>query len=101
MQPLNQITLGDIITYVRDLAIAGVVLKLGWKLRDVWQAVLDTKERIFRHMDVMESGMTTLLNNDLRHLQESVDKLHAVLPENLRTRQDTISELDSSRPESL
>lgn len=69
------ITLGQISSSVRDFAIVGTLVGLSWKARGAYEAVTQFFTRTMKHMDVMESGMTTLLTNHLAHIETAVERM--------------------------
>ena len=69
------VTLGQISSFVRDFAIVGTLIGLSWKARGVYEAVTQFFTRTMKHMDVMESGMQTLLTNHLAHIEEAITKM--------------------------
>lgn len=101
MQPIEEIKLGEIITYLRDLSILAVILTFGWKARGFWQAVTDTKARIFKHMDIMEAGLETLLSNHLPHIEEDLEALNASLSKDDGIRPGETYAVDTDRQATL
>jgi hypothetical protein len=71
----SSITLGQISSSVRDFAIVGTLLTVTWKARGAYEAITQFFTRTMKHMDVMESGMQTLLTNHLAHIEEAVTKM--------------------------
>ncbi|SRR5258708_31186730 len=71
----SSITLGQISSSVRDFAIVGTLIATSWKARGAYESVTQFFTRTMRHMDVMESGMQTLLTNHLAHIENSLDKM--------------------------
>jgi hypothetical protein len=71
----SSITLGQISSSVRDFAIVGTLVAAVWKARGVYEAVTQFFTRTMKHMDVMESGMQTLLTNHLAHIEAAVLKM--------------------------
>lgn len=57
---IDQVTLGQVFSYGRDLAVAGTVISVGWKVRGGWEEVRRFIKRVTEHMDKVEIGMQTL-----------------------------------------
>src|SRR6267142_350534 len=80
MQPLDSITLGQIITYGRDLSIAGVILKIGWEARGAIDSVKDFFANVGGFMtsvstklDTLNTNVNTVMTNHLHHIDEKLD----------------------------
>jgi hypothetical protein len=80
MQPLDQVTIGQIITYGRDLSIAGVILKLGWEARGVIESLKTFGADVHSFMGSVNSKLDTLnqnvnlaMTNHLPHFQEHLE----------------------------
>lgn len=80
MQPLDQITVGQIITYGRDLAIAGTILKLGWEARGVIESIKTFFKDVGGFMtsvedklDTLNTNVNTVMTNHLHHIDEKLD----------------------------
>lgn len=71
----SSITLGQVSSSLRDFAIVGVLITTSWKARGAYEAVTQFFTRTIKHMDVMESGMNTLLTNHLAHIEVAVEKM--------------------------
>lgn len=79
----SQWTIGELSSAVKDYGIFVTVVVIGWKCRGAIQPAIDlfkkanaffdkVDEQMARgnlHMQKMESGMDTLLNNHLAHLK--------------------------------
>jgi hypothetical protein len=72
---INQITLEQVFSWGRDIAVAGTVITVGWRLRGVWEVIQRFLERITMHMTIVESGMKALLDNHMTHMQETLEKI--------------------------
>jgi hypothetical protein len=70
-----QLTLGQLSAAARDISIVGALVGASWKLRGVYETVTKFFERTIKHMDTMESGMSTLLNNHLAHMEQDLRKM--------------------------
>jgi hypothetical protein len=70
-----QLTLGQLSAAARDISIVGALVGASWKLRGVYETVTKFFERTIKHMDTMESGMSTLLNNHLTHMESDLRKM--------------------------
>lgn len=73
--PINNASLGEIASAIKDLGFLAGFAVAGWKLRDFIQPGLDffKKTNIFferseKHYSTMESQMEVLLGNHLSHL---------------------------------
>src|SRR5579859_2496775 len=71
----SSITLGQLSSSARDLAIVGVLITSTWKARGVYGSVTEFFQRTMKHMDVMEAGMNTLLTNHLAHIEENLKQM--------------------------
>ncbi len=71
----SQLTLGEIASTFRDLAIVAVIVKLAWSSRGVYEHGKAFFMRCIAHMDSMEIGMKTLLENHLTHIEADLAKL--------------------------
>lgn len=63
------IQFAQLISELRDAAFIIGISVVGWKARSIVQPIIDFFKRVTRHMDVMEQGMTTILNNHLYHME--------------------------------
>lgn len=72
---IDQVTLGQLFSYGRDLAVAGTVISVGWKIRGGWEEIRRFIERITEHMEKVEGGMQVLLDNHLIHMQDTLDRI--------------------------
>ena len=72
--PAN-LTLGQAASALRDFTVVGVLLTLAWKSRGFYEEAKRFFQRWTDHMDVMESGMTTLLTNHLTHIEADLKSL--------------------------
>jgi len=66
-------TVGEAISSVRDLAFIVGTLTFGWKARDWFQPVFDFFKRANHHMDFMESSVNVLLTNHMAHIQADLE----------------------------
>lgn len=71
----SQITLGQVSSTARDLAIVGTLITCAWKARGWYEAGASFFARCIKHMDVMEAGMKTLLENHMTHIEADLAKL--------------------------
>jgi hypothetical protein len=69
------VTLGEVSSIIRDFSIFGTLAVFIWKARGVYESVTNFFTRTSKHMDVMESGMNTLLTNHLPHLEQEIKAL--------------------------
>lgn len=72
---IDQITVGQLISYGRDLAVAGTVISVGWKIRGGWEEIRHFIRRITEHMEKVEDGMQVLLDNHLKHIQGTLERI--------------------------
>lgn len=70
-----QLTLGEIAQVFRDLTIVAVVVKVAWSSRGFYDQVKTFFQRLVQHMEFMEKGMTTLLENHLKHIGSDLREL--------------------------
>lgn len=66
------LTLGQVSSALRDFTIVGVLLTGAWKARGLYERGKNFFQRLTTHMDVMESGMSTLLTNHLPHMEQEL-----------------------------
>jgi len=71
----STLTLGQVSSALRDFTVVGVLITISWKSRGVYEAAKNFFERLTTHMEIMESGMKTLLNNHLVHIESSLKKM--------------------------
>lgn len=70
------LTLAGVSSILRDLTVVGVLLRVAWKIRGVWEGAKNFFIRLTTHMDVMEGGMQTLLANHLTHIEKELRALN-------------------------
>ena len=63
------LTLGQVSSALRDFTVIGFLLTIAWKSRGVYEAAKNFFKRLTTHMEVMETGMNTLLHNHLFHME--------------------------------
>jgi len=68
------LTLGEIASAVRDVSIVVVIVKLAWASRGIYEIIKTFFNRCMTHMDYMEAGMKTLLENHLTHIEAYLAK---------------------------
>ena len=71
----GQLTLGEISSTVKDFAIVALIIKLAWSSRGIYEHGKAFFMRCVSHMDFMEKGMSTLLENHLKHIEADLAKL--------------------------
>lgn len=73
---IQQVTVGQVLEWGKNLSIAisflTFTIAFVWKARGVWDKIFILIDRFTKHMDLMESGMDTLLNNHLQHLPQDI-----------------------------
>jgi hypothetical protein len=77
--PLTQMTVGEALSSIRDIALICGMVIAGWKARSWIQPFLDTVKKANKffdagekHMQIVESGMQMLLNNHLHHIESDL-----------------------------
>lgn len=77
--PASTVTLGQVISNLKDGAFIIGIVVLGWKARGIVQPLINFFEASTKHMLVMEqgiillqTGMNTLLTNHLPHLEQEL-----------------------------
>ena len=70
-----QLTLGQVSSALRDFTVVGVLLTVSWKARGMYEHLTQFFLRLTKHMDLMERGMRTLLENHLTHIERDLDSL--------------------------
>jgi len=71
----GQLTFGEISSAVKDFAIVALIIKLAWSSRGIYEHGKAFFQRCVQHMDFMEIGMKTLLENHLKHIEADLAKL--------------------------
>lgn len=101
MSPIGQLTLDQIMSSGRDLAIAGALIKIVWNARGVKAAADAFTARVSKFMDSVEEKLDTLndnvitvMNNHLPHLDEKLDRIA-----NQGVANDSVPEHDRDRPD--
>jgi len=76
VDPSSTVTIGQVVSTLKDLGFIVGTCVVGWKARALVQPAIDFFNRAVSHMDKMESsvtslqsGMSTLLNNHLSHIE--------------------------------
>lgn len=72
-------TIKTLLGYTRDLSIIGTLFLLAWKARGIWDAVSQFITKIQHFMDNMTEHADNLVNNHLKHLQESGNRIEETL----------------------
>jgi hypothetical protein len=67
--------LTQILGWAREVSIIGVLLGAAWKARGIWDAASLFLDRIEKHMTHMETFADTVVDNHLKHIERSLDKL--------------------------
>lgn len=80
----SQWTLGEISSAVRDLGIFGALATVVWKSRGGYDIVKKFFLRCIEHMDTMEAGMKTLLENHVKHIEADLAKIAGRTPEEVK-----------------
>lgn len=72
---LQQLSIGEVISSVRDLSIFGVVITVVWKARGVYETVQNFFTRVIKHMDTMENFAHVAVKNHLQHIEQDLKVL--------------------------
>jgi hypothetical protein len=72
-QAANHITV--VLGWLREVSIIGILLGISWKARGIWDAASLFLDRIEKHMAHMETFADTVVDNHLKHIERSLDKL--------------------------
>ena len=82
MTPLSQMSVGELLSSLRDITLILSMLTIGWKARAWIQPGIDFFKRANKFFDLgeahiqrVESGMQILLNNHLSHIQSDLGHL--------------------------
>lgn len=67
--PSSTVTIGQVVSTLKDGAFFVGILIFGWKARALFEPVLRFFTRVNVHMDTMEHGMSVILNNHLNHIE--------------------------------
>jgi hypothetical protein len=78
-----QLTLGQVSSAIRDFTVVGFLVGGAWKMRGFFEGGKNFFKRLTTHMDIMETGMSTLLTNHLAHIEEDLKKLSGRSDESL------------------
>lgn len=70
-----QVTLGQVSSSLRDFTIVGFLVGGAWKARGIFEGGVKFIKRLTTHMDVMETGMSTLLTNHLFHIEKDLKRM--------------------------
>lgn len=71
----SQWTLGEISSAVRDFGIFSSLVIATWKSRGLYESGKAFFNRCVQHMDTMETGMKTLLENHVVHMEADLAKI--------------------------
>lgn len=79
---LGQLTIGEVLQGFRDLAIIGVIVKMVWHSRGIYEWGKKLVERADKFMTEVEAGMTELRagvkelrENHLKHIEGDLAKI--------------------------
>lgn len=75
MIPIDQMTIGQLASTLRDLTAVVSMVVIGWKTRDWFQPIFDFFKRANNFMTSMERNMDILLNNHMRHIESDVRRM--------------------------
>lgn len=75
MIPIDQMTIGQLASTLRDLTVVVSVVTIGWKTRSWLQPVFDFFKRANAFMTLMEHNMNVLLNNHIKHIESDVRRM--------------------------
>lgn len=71
----DAISVGQVLSMVRDGGLIVGVLTIVWKARGWLEASLQFLDRVTKHMAFVEATLTTLTTNHLRHIQQDLHLL--------------------------
>jgi hypothetical protein len=84
MNEVSGMTVGEVISSLRDISVIVGIAVFGWKARSWFQPVIEffseLKQFIVRanqHMTLVEQGMAVLLENHMAHIQKSVEEIQS------------------------
>lgn len=104
MTPLSQMTIGELISTIRDTVFILGVPYLGWKARSWIQPAIDFFKRANSFFDLseahirrVESGMRVLLNNHLSHIQSDLGHISGRVPRGFAY----TSDMEGDRPDEM
>lgn len=72
---LQQLSIGEVISSLRDLSIFGVVITAVWKARGIYENVQSFFTRVTNHMDTMEQFAQVAVRNHLYHIEQDLKVL--------------------------
>lgn len=88
--PLTQMTVGELLSSLRDITLIFSMLTVGWKVRAWVQPGIDFFKRANKFFDLgeahiqrVEAGMNVLLNNHLHHIQSDLGHLSGRQPRDM------------------
>src|SRR6266478_2510376 len=92
------ITLGQVSSTIRDFSIVGTLVVMAWKARGVYESVSQFFDRTLKHMNTMEMFATTVVDNHLKHIEDSLKQM-SDNQERILSGRDVIHVIDESEPE--
>lgn len=75
MIPIDQMTIGELASTLRDLTAVVAMITIGWKTRDWLQPIFDFFKRANGFMTSMENNMNILLNNHMKHIESDIRRM--------------------------
>lgn len=74
-------TIKTLLGYTRDLSIIGALFVVAWRARGIWDTVTEFIKKIQDFMTTMTTHADTLVNNHIKHLEESGTRIEKTLAE--------------------
>ena len=65
--------------YARDLSVIGVIIAGAWKARGMWDGAADFIKNVNAFMRAMTESTDLLVNNHLKHIQDSAARIEGKL----------------------
>lgn len=82
MTNLGQMSVGELVSTLKDIGFFVAFVIAGWKARAIVQPAIDffvtakaTMERANEHFVIVEEGLETLLTNHVAHIEADIAKL--------------------------
>lgn len=72
---VSQMTVGEVISTVRDLVAIGFLTVLGWKARGIFQIAKESVQEVRDFMKRMDKFANEAVNNHLLHIEKNLDIL--------------------------
>lgn len=79
--PSTATTITDVLVWLRELSVIGVIAGVAWKTRGFWDDALKFIERIETHMTTMERFVQTITENHLKHIEKALNTMANIEPD--------------------